>query len=698
MSEQPTAPENRLAGETSPYLQQHRHNPVDWHPWGQEALGKARRENKPILLSVGYAACHWCHVMAHESFENPQIAEQMNRMFVNIKVDREERPDLDGIYQSALALLGEQGGWPLTMFLTPEGEPYWGGTYFPATARFGRPGFTDVLQAMSQAYHDKPEAVQQNVAALREALQKLSTPQAGEGISLQAHDLAARSLVRHVDPVEGGLGGAPKFPQPPILKLLWLAGLRSGRDEERNAVLRTLERMSQGGVYDHLGGGYARYATDDKWLVPHFEKMLYDNAQILDLLNEAWKETGHSLYAKRIHETVDWLLREMLAEREPGGAVCGGFASSLDADSEGEEGRFYVWNEAEIDRILGTDSMLFKQVYDVSPGGNWEGKTILNRSRHSEFRSDEEEEQLARARERLFKERSKRVRPGWDDKVLADWNGLTISALARVGFTFAKPEWLKAARNAFTFVQNEMSDGDRLFHSWRHGQLQHKGMLDDYAQMSAAALTLYEITAEESFLAQAESWAETVEAHFRDKEHGGYFITADDSDDVVMRPKNAHDNAAPSGNGSLADVLARLYHLTGQEHYLHRCEGLLAVFSGELERTVFPYATLLNGAVMLQDALQLVIFGGADGARNELLETIAATSAPNRVILQPKNQDKLPSTHPANGKTAIDGQETAYLCRGQRCSLPLQDKAELRQALLEERKAAPTDLSFSANT
>lgn len=694
MTEQHTARDNRLARETSPYLQQHRHNPVDWFPWGQEALDKAQRENKPILLSVGYAACHWCHVMAHETFENAEIAERMNRLFVNIKVDREERPDLDGIYQSALALLGEQGGWPLTMFLTPDGEPFWGGTYFPATARFGRPGFVDVLDAMSQAYHDKPEAVQQNVAALREALQKLSEPQPGGGISLRSHDLAARSLVRHIDPVEGGLGSAPKFPQPPILKLLWLAGIRGGRDEERNAVLRTLERMSQGGLYDHLGGGYARYATDDKWLVPHFEKMLYDNAQILDLLNEAWKETGHTLFALRIRETVDWLLREMRAEREPGGPICGGFASSLDADSEGEEGRFYVWSEAEIDRILGPDSAVFKQVYDVQPGGNWEGKTILNRSKHSEFRSDEEEEQLAQARARLFRERSKRVRPGWDDKVLADWNGLTISALARVGFTFAEPEWLKAAQDAFAFVQNEMSDGTRLYHSWRHGQLRHKGLLDDYAQMTAAALTLYEITGDTPYLVQAESWADSIEVHFRDKT-GGYFITADDSDDVVIRPKNAHDNAVPSGNGTLADVLARLYHLTGQKRYLQSCEELLAAFSGELERTVFPYATFLNSAVMLQDALQLVVFTGEDGKQNGLLKTIALTSAPNRVLLQPRTQEQLPSTHPAAGKAALNGRETVYLCRGQSCSLPLQDKAELRQALHEERSASQGDLSDS---
>ncbi|MFC4352335.1 thioredoxin domain-containing protein [Fodinicurvata halophila] len=695
MTEQHAAQQNRLAQETSPYLLQHRNNPVEWYPWGTEALDKARRENKPILLSVGYAACHWCHVMAHESFEDPEVAAQMNRLFVNIKVDREERPDLDGIYQSALALLGEQGGWPLTMFLTPRGEPFWGGTYFPAAARFGRPGFTDVLQAMSQAYHEKPEAVQQNVSALHEALQKLSSPEAGQGISLQAHDLAARSLVRHIDPVEGGLGSAPKFPQPPILKLLWLAGLRSGREEERNAVLRTLERMSQGGIYDHLGGGYARYATDDKWLVPHFEKMLYDNAQILDLLNEAWKETANLLYARRIHETVDWMLREMRAQREPGGELCGGFASSLDADSEGEEGRFYVWSEEEIDRILGKEAPLFKEVYDVRPGGNWEGKTILNRSMHSEFRSDDEEDRLATARELLFQERSQRVRPGWDDKVLADWNGLTIAALARVAFTFRRSDWLATAEAAFAFVRDEMSDGDRLFHSWRYGQLQHKGMLDDYAQMASAALTLHEITGQSNYLEQAERWVDSIERHFRDSANGGYFITADDSDDVVIRPKNAHDNAVPSGNGTLADVLARLYHLTGNDQYLQRCEELLTVFSGELERTVFPYATLLNAAVMLQDALQLVLMAGEDAQDDSLLETIATTSAPHKALLQPKSVDSLPPLHPAAGKTAVDGRATVYLCRGQSCSLPLQDTAQLRQSLLDERLAFQADISAS---
>ncbi|MGH6948018.1 MAG: thioredoxin domain-containing protein, partial [Kiloniellales bacterium] len=402
---QTAAAENRLAGELSPYLLQHKGNPVDWYPWGEVAFAAARADNKPILLSVGYAACHWCHVMAHESFEDPAIAARMNELFVNIKVDREERPDLDTIYQSALALLGQQGGWPLTMFLTPKGEPFWGGTYFPPEPRYGRPGLPQVLDSVAEVYAQDPKRVNSNVVALKEALAKLSSNKSGRRLTLAEVEASAERLVREIDPFDGGFGTAPKFPQSPALKLLWRAWKRGGKEPYRQAVLLTLTRICQGGIYDHLGGGFARYTVDRHWLVPHFEKMLYDNAQLLDLLAWAWQETGDPLYQERASETVAWLEREMLADG-------GGFAASLDADSEGEEGRFYVWDEAEIDQALGAEAALFKQHYDVTASGNFEGRNILNRLQKPERASPEVEAKLARARASLLDRRAARVRPG----------------------------------------------------------------------------------------------------------------------------------------------------------------------------------------------------------------------------------------------------------------------------------------------
>ena len=399
--------QNRLSRETSPYLLQHADNPVDWHAWGPEALAMAKAGQKPILLSVGYAACHWCHVMAHECFETPDIAAVMNDLYICIKVDREERPDLDSIYQSALALLGQQGGWPLTMFLTPEGEPFWGGTYFPPTPKFGRPGFPDVLRAIADTYRREPDKVTNNITALRDALGKLAENQRGDAIPPGAYDRIAARLASEVDRLHGGLGGAPKFPQPSIFTLLWRAYRRNGDDSFRAAVTTTLTAMCQGGIYDHLGGGFARYTVDGEWLVPHFEKMLYDNAQLVSLLTLVWQHTREPLYETRVRETIAWLLREMVSEG-------GGFAATLDADSEGEEGRYYVWSAEEIGRLLGDDAGPFAAAYDVTPDGNWEGKSILNRRRGVAV-DPKDEALLAQSRAILLKERDKRVRPGWDD-------------------------------------------------------------------------------------------------------------------------------------------------------------------------------------------------------------------------------------------------------------------------------------------
>jgi len=671
---------NNLDRETSPYLLQHKDNPVHWQPWGDPALAEARRDNKPILLSVGYAACHWCHVMAHESFEDAAIAGLMNDLFVNIKVDREERPDLDTIYQSALALLGQPGGWPLTMFLTPDGAPFWGGTYFPATPRYGRPGFTDVLQKIAEIYRTEPDRISGNVQALRDALANLARPQQGDAIPLDVNIRAAEQLLGEVDPTHGGIGGAPKFPQVPVFEMMWRAWKHGGNPQLRDAVVHTLTCMSQGGIYDHLGGGFARYAVDAEWLVPHFEKMLYDNAQLIDLLTLVWQETRTPLFAERVRETVGWVLREMRGAAGRGGHR--GFASSLDADSEHEEGKFYVWSAAEIDAALGPDAPAFKTVYDVTAAGNWEGHNILNRIAHPQALDDAAEARLAAARAQLLRLRAGRVRPGWDDKVLADWNGLMIASLANASQVFGEPAWLEAAADAFAFVVGNLVVDGRLRHSWRNGQAKHPATLDDHAHLCRAALALYEATTDASYLRQAEAWIELLDRHYWDATGGGYFFSADDTADVILRTKNAADNAVPSGNGTLVGVLARLYYLTGEERYRGRADAVVAAFSGELTRSFFSLATLLNSNELLQTGQQIVIIGAPAAADTRaLLTAVYGRSLPNRILAIVAPGDRLPAAHPAFGKTQVNGAATAYVCRGTTCSLPITAAAGLSQAL-----------------
>ena len=668
--------ENLLGRETSPYLLQHKDNPVHWQSWGPEALARAKAENKPILLSIGYAACHWCHVMAHESFEDEFTAALMNELFINIKVDREERPDLDQIYQNALQLLGEQGGWPLTMFLTPDGAPFWGGTYFPPTARFGRPGFRDLLNAVASAYHGDPEKVQKNVSAIADALKRMAEPQGGGTLPPDLTRKAAERLVQEVDPHWGGIGGAPKFPQVPIFQLLWRAGKATHNETLRNAVTLTLTRMAQGGIYDHLSGGFARYSVDAEWLVPHFEKMLYDNAALLELMTTVWQDTRAPLFEWRIRETVGWVLREMVAEG-------GGFAASLDADSEGEEGKFYVWTEAEIDAALPAElAPIFKRAYDVTAEGNWEGKTILHRNRAPDLGDAESEAKLAEARRILFEQRGGRVRPGWDDKVLADWNGLMIAALANAGAVFADPSWIEAGERAFAFVRERMSEGDRLRHSWRLGRARHPATLDDYAEMSRAALALLEATSKRSYLEQARTWVAVLDRHFWDGANGGYFFTADDTADVIQRAKNANDHATPSGNGTMVEVLARLYFLTGEDRFRTQAEAIIAAFSGAILRSVFPFATLINATDFLRNATQIVLVGASgDPAVEELARQVYARSLPNRLVMRIAPEDRLPQSHPASGKGLVKGKAAAYICRGQTCSLPITEPAALMKAL-----------------
>ena len=638
---------------------------MHWRPWGKAALDEAKAADKPILVSIGYAACHWCHVMAHESFEDATTAALMNSLFVNIKIDREERPDIDHIYMSALHALGEQGGWPLTMFTTPDGTPFWGGTYYPPEPRWGRPSFQQVLRGVASAYHSKADAMVQNTQALTQHLERQGAAAVGDAPGPAVLDAVAQAYLKMIDPVHGGLRGAPKFPNPPIYRFLWQDAFRTGRPEAVEALHLLLTRMSQGGIYDHLGGGYARYATDEVWLVPHFEKMLYDNAQILELLALAHAHRPNPLYARRAAETVGWLIRDMDAH--------GAFAASEDADSEGEEGRFYVWTKTEIDALLGSDAAAFSKAYNVTQDGNWEGHTILQRT---DFAADEV--MLARCRDILFHAREKRVRPGWDDKVLADWNGLVIAALARCAAVFGQPAWLDRAKQAFGFILGNMANGHGgVDHAWRLGRVTAPGMIDDQAAMIRAALALCEATGDAAYQADAERLAWAAQTAFADG-HGGFYSTAVDASDVPLtRPRTAADNATPAGNGIMAEVLARLYHLTGNTAWRDQARNVLTAFSGQPDQLA-GMPTLLAAADLLEAAATVVI-AGPDVSD---FEQAALTSPdPAVVVLRAAGTDDLPAAHPAHGKVDFGSETVAFVCRGSVCGLPITDPAALSKAV-----------------
>jgi uncharacterized protein YyaL (SSP411 family) len=651
---------NLLAGETSPYLLQHAHNPVHWRPWGEAALAEAKRRDCPILLSVGYAACHWCHVMAHESFENPETARLMNDLFVNIKVDREERPDIDHIYMTALNALGQQGGWPLTMFLDPDGEPMFGGTYWPPEQRFGRPAFRQVLQSVAAAWRDRRPAMKQNGAALARHLAQLSAPRLGR--ALTPDDLAnvGAELLRLVDPVHGGLRGAPKFPNAPIFRFFWNEMFRRRDPAFGRAVRALLEAMNAGGIYDHLGGGYARYSTDDEWLVPHFEKMLYDNAQILELLALVHSLWPDQIFAERARETVGWLMREM--------RVGDAFAASLDADQDGEEGAFYVWREQEIDAALGDAAARFKAAYDVTPGGNWEGQTVLRRL--TTVGSPEEEAELAASRAKLFAVREARPKPGRDDKALADWNGLMIAALARASAVIGEPEWHRAARATFDFVSTTLRGRDgRLLHAWRDGRPGARAILDDYASMARAALTLFEASGEPRDLHAARELASEALHLFGDGA-GGVYLTAKDAADVPgARPRHAHDGATPSGVGLLAEVFVRLCHLTDEARWREAAEGLIRAFSGAPEG-LGAIPLLLMSADMLERGGSIVIDGPLDDPRAQALAA-AALVAPDPSLTVLRLDRRVWAGGPPRDDLPPVSAPSAMLCQGQTCSLPV---------------------------
>lgn len=667
---------NRLADETSPYLLQHADNPVHWWAWGPEALAEARKTGRPILLSVGYSACHWCHVMAHESFEDEGIAGLMNELFINIKVDREERPDLDALYQNALALMGQHGGWPLTMFLTPEAEPFWGGTYFPAQSRWGRAAFPDVLEGVAHTFNRDPGKVRHNVERLREALQHMARSPGPMGLDMEVVELGAEQCLRLIDLEDGGTAGAPKFPQPGLFRFLWHSYLRSGEQRLKQAVTVTLDHICQGGIYDHLGGGFMRYSTDQFWLVPHFEKMLYDNAQLISLLTRAWKDTGSPLYRTRVFETVGWLLRDMAAEAE-------GFAAALDADSEGEEGRFYTWSAEEIEALLDPQSAgRFMRLYDVRRGGNWEGRSILHRNHRN---GGEDDQFLAAAKAALLAVRDKRVWPGRDDKVLADWNAMIVVALAEAALAFDRPDWLAAAERTFAGLLTHMSRPDgRPAHSLCRGKAQTAAVLDDYAWLIQAALALYETTAAPAYLDHARGWAEQAHAHHWDTAGGGYFLSADDAEDVVIRTKPSFDSAVPSGNGVMAEALVRLWLLSGEEIWRDRAQAVIDAFAAAIPEQIPHMTSLLEAFALAADPLQVVIVGPHDDPNGlALLRAYAAAPLSGAVLLRVPDGNALPAGHPAHGKALVEGKAAAYICRGSTCRAPVVDPDLLAARLRE---------------
>ena len=553
---------NRLIHETSPYLRQHAHNPVDWYPWGEEALARARQENKPILLSVGYSACHWCHVMEHESFEDEATAQLMNEHFVSIKVDREERPDVDHIYMNAVQILTGRGGWPMTVFLTPDGKPFYGGTYFPPEDRHGLPSFRRVLLAIAQAYREKPEDVQKTVGQLMAGLQRMEALQpSGQPLDASLVVEAASKLAGAYDEDHGGIGQAPKFPNEALFELFLRAYRGTGQQKYLDMLLHTLRRMAHGGIYDQLGGGFHRYSVDERWLVPHFEKMLYDNAQLVPLYLSAYQLTGDRFFGDVARDVLEYVTREMRS-------AAGGFYSTQDADSEGEEGKFFLWDVAEVRRVLGDDAAeIVCRYWDVSEAGNFERRNILHVTLEVEqlakmFRRDVEETRrlLADARAKLFAVREQRIKPGLDDKMLTAWNALMISAYAKAAEVLGEPHYQQIAVDAVNFIEATLQRGDRLLSTYKDGVAKLNGYLDDYAFFVAALLDVFELVQDRRYLDRAAALMDATIAHFWDPQAGAFFFTSDDHEALIVRSEPAFDGSIPSGNSVAARNLLRLYH------------------------------------------------------------------------------------------------------------------------------------------
>ena len=685
-------PANRLIQETSPYLLQHAHNPVDWYAWGSEAFDRARVENRPILLSIGYSACHWCHVMERESFENEQIAALMNEHFVNIKVDREERPDLDHIYQTAVQLLTGQGGWPLTMFLTPEQEPFYGGTYFPPDDRYGRPGFPRLLHALADAYHNRQEDVAKSTTEIREAMQKLSGFHGGEGdLSLEVVTNAVRTLASNVDMVHGGFGSQPKFPNPTNLDCLLRYWHYSGNENFLNVVKLSLDKMAEGGIYDQLGGGFHRYSVDDHWLVPHFEKMLYDNAQLLSLYAAMYRITGEARYARVAREVLDYVQREMLHPE-------GGFYATQDADSEGEEGKFFVWTKAEVDELIGEDSRLFCRYYDVTEAGNWEsGSNILHLTVSLQqlanlFQTDVETaaEKIEAARRVLFRVREQRIKPFRDEKILTAWNGLMLSGMIDAATALGDDQAMQTVRQTIAFLHQKMLRDGLLLRSHKDGQSKLAGYLDDYAFFAGALLDAFEVTFEPSYFDLARQLTDTLLLDFWDDANGGFFFTGRRHETLIDRVKSGTDQAIPSGTAVATRNLLRLYAHTGEADYLHRAERVLRLYRQHMEQQPFGYGSLVGVSIdYLIKPQEIVLIGEPDAAdTGDMLDTVYRSYVPYKTLIQidPQHVESAVAALPLlrdvlAGKSQVGGKATVYVCHDFTCSLPVTEPAELAALL-----------------
>ena len=691
---------NRLILESSPYLLQHAHNPVNWYPWSEVAFERARRDSKPIFLSVGYSTCHWCHVMERESFEDEEIAEFLNKHFIAIKVDREERPDVDSVYMKAVQMLTGRGGWPMTVIMNAEGQPFFGGTYFPPRrgVRGNRAGLIEVLQEVVRLRSEEPAQVQKQAALLSQRIALASAAPEGPGVpSAQPLISAAQALAGSFDPVHGGFGGAPKFPQPSQLALLMRYARRTEDATAIDMVKRTLTNMAQGGIYDHIGGGFHRYSTDSKWLVPHFEKMLYDNAQLTTVYLEAWQLTGDEAYRRVASDVLRYVTREMASPE-------GGFYSATDADSRtpsghDEEGWFFTWTDEELIVVLGDDrAQIVKMAYGVTPEGNFEGRSIFHRAQTDaevaaklDTEPDRIRIELAEARRALYRARASRPAPLRDEKVIAAWNGLMISAFARGGLVLGEPKHLEVASRAAAFVLSQMRGATGgLVRTSKDGINGPPAFLDDYAFMIAACLDLYEATGAARWLSEALALQRYQDTHFRDEQAGGYFLTPDDHEPLLVREKPSYDGAIPSGNAVSAMSLLRLAELTGDPKWQQRAEESFAAFGPSIQRAPLAAPQLLVALDYYLDVPFEVVLVAPENrdAAKELARVFRATFLPNRVFLMLSDEqaaaqeDRVPWL---TAKRSLQGKPTAYVCERGRCELPTSDPQTFRRQLLQHR-------------
>ncbi len=674
--------QNHLIHETSPYLLQHAHNPVNWYPWCEEALKKAEQENKPIFLSVGYSSCHWCHVMEHESFENEEIAKIMNENFISIKVDREERPDLDDIYQKVCQMSTGQGGWPLSVFLTPDQRPFYVGTYFPILDSYGRPGFGSILRQLAQAWKEKPNDVKKAAENFMSTLQQaehVTTPAKLEKTIL---DEAAVNLIQIADNTYGGFGSAPKFPNAANLSFLLRYSKISKVSRFSEFVLKTLTKMARGGIFDQVGGGFHRYSTDARWLVPHFEKMLYDNALLPIVYVEAYQITKDPFYLDVIKRTLGFVLREMASKE-------GGFYSALDADSEGEEGKYYVWKKKEIRDILGADAEVFFLYYDVTDGGNFEGNTILNNNIstssvafHFGITEDKVRQIVSDGEKKLLDARAMRVRPGLDDKILTSWNALMISAFAKAYRVTDGRSYLEAAERCISFIEKNLITEGQLLRTYKDGKAKIHGYLEDYAYFVNALIDVFEANPHEKYLELATTLANYLVDHFWDAEHNSFYFTADNSEPLIIRPKNNYDLSMPSGNSVAALALLKLYHLTQQKSFLEISTKIMESFAIMAAENPFGFGFLLNTIYLyLQNPTEITLINTKN---KELYDFLTKKFLPESILVTIQNADQLRqlSKHAFfTGKEFDDSKTTVFVCRNFSCSLPLATIPEIENLL-----------------